>query len=496
MMRRRLSRSISRRSFLRGTSVTATAAGFQLGFTRQSSSVLTPKGKEPKRVAVIGAGLAGLAAAWELDAAGHDVMVLEARTRPGGRVSTLRDPFADKLFAESGALAFAPGYTEANRYIDTLGLERAAWEIPDLSPLYHLKGRRFSAREGEKADWPYELTEQEQSLGLMGILGRYLLETLPPEASDPTTWSKPALRELDKWTLGEYMRSKGASEGAVELIRDTQWFGVGVDTLSMLSAAVSALGLFMSGAPFVLAGGNDKLPRGMAARLKEKIRYGVQVLALRDDGTEVEVTTRRGSRIETVTADRLICALPALVLRKLEVRPELSADQRAALAKLQYLDTTRIFVQVGRCFWFDEGVTGAVSTDLPIAEIGRQPVSKVGGPKERMILESHIRGPLDGNTVNRSDPEMIDDALREMAKAHPEILRYQEGGSVQAWSQDPCALAAYSWPRPGQVTRYLRILQRAHGRIHFAGEHTSILHATMEGALRSGIRAANEVHAA
>jgi monoamine oxidase len=496
-MRRKVSKSITRRSFLHKTSVTAaTAGGFQLGLTRQSSPVLTPNGKQPKRVVVLGAGLAGLAAVWELDAAGHDVMVLEARTRPGGRVSTLRDPFADKLFAESGALAFAPGYTEANRYIDTLGLKRAAWEIPDLSPLYHLRGRRFLAREGEKADWPYELTEQEQSLGLMGILGRYLLGPLPPEVSNPANWPKPALRELDKMTLGEYMRSKGASEGAVELIRDTQWFGVGVDSLSMLSAALSALGLFMSGAPFVLAGGNDKLPRGMATRLKEKIRYGVQVLALRDDGAEVEVSIRRGSRIETMTADRIICALPALVLKELEVRPELPKDQSAALANLQHLDTTRIFFQVGRCFWFDEGVTGAVSTDLPIVEIGRQPVSEVGGPNERIILESHIRAPLDPVTVNRTEAEFMEDALREMAKVHPGILRYQEGGTLKAWSQDPYSQAAYSWPGPGHVARYLRILQRAHGRIHFAGEHTSILHATMEGALRSGVRTANEVHAA
>jgi len=76
---------------------------------------------------------------------------------------------------------------------------------------------------------------------------------------------------------------------------------------------------------------------------------------------------------------------------------------------------------------------------------------------------------------------------------HPALGENVEGGTVKAWSNDPYALAGYSLPAPGQVTRWLPLLQRPHGRIHFAGEHTSILRATMEGALRSGIRAAAEV---
>jgi monoamine oxidase len=81
-----------------------------------------------------------------------------------------------------------------------------------------------------------------------------------------------------------------------------------------------------------------------------------------------------------------------------------------------------------------------------------------------------------------------------MKKVHPEISQFQEQGVVWAWSEDPNALAAISWPGPGDVTRYLEPLQRSHGRIHFAGEHTSILSGLMEGALRSGVRAASEVN--
>jgi monoamine oxidase len=112
---------------------------------------------------------------------------------------------------------------------------------------------------------------------------------------------------------------------------------------------------------------------------------------------------------------------------------------------------------------------------------------------KRAILESHVRGDVARQLGAMSDAEVIDLTIREMTKVFPDLPQYQEGGVVKAWSNDPFVLSAYSWPRPGQVTSFLEDLQRPHGRIHFAGEHTSILRALMEGALRSGLRAAEEV---
>lgn len=80
-----------------------------------------------------------------------------------------------------------------------------------------------------------------------------------------------------------------------------------------------------------------------------------------------------------------------------------------------------------------------------------------------------------------------------MSKIYPQIGDHVTKGHVKAWSSDPYALGGPSWPAPGDVTDYLKDLQAPHGNIHFAGEHTSILRSTMEGALRSGVRAASEV---
>ena len=86
--------------------------------------------------------------------------------------------------------------------------------------------------------------------------------------------------------------------------------------------------------------------------------------------------------------------------------------------------------------------------------------------------------------------------LGYLETVHPGLREHVEGAVVKAWENDPYAQGHLSWPDPGDVTDHLEFLQQPHGRIHFAGEHTSVLRGTMEGALRSGIRAAREVEEA
>ena len=447
-------------------------------------------------VLVIGAGLAGLAAAWELDAAGHDVTVLEAKARPGGRVRTLRAPFASGLFADAGAAAFSQAYTEANRYIDALGLERSPWARPGLPTLYHLNGERLAAGGGQPTEWPYDLSDEERGLGPMGLMKRYLFGPLPTQIAEPGTWSEPPLSGLDEMSLADYLREQGASEAAVELIADTQFFGARIERTSTLSSALAEFGLFFGGAPFVLKGGNDRLPTAMADRLGASMHYGVEVTGLRDTGQGVEVTAERTDRAETYEADRAVCAVPLGLLRGLTVEPPMPAAKRSAISAVPYVDATRTFLQVRRAFWYDEEVSGNAFTDLPIGTVYRHPMEDAAGPDQRAIVEGYTIGDAATRQATRSDDALIEHVIELMGRVHPGIEQYVEGAAVKAWGRDPYAAGHVSWPAPGDVTGHLYALQRPHGRIHFAGEHTTVLRGTMEGALRSGIRAAQEVNEA
>src|SRR6187549_1407319 len=96
---------LTRRDLLKHAALTLPALAGLSGLPGPALATDSAAGK-PRKVIVVGAGLAGLAAAYELVQLGHDVTVLEARTRPGGRVHTLRSPFADGLYAEAGAISY------------------------------------------------------------------------------------------------------------------------------------------------------------------------------------------------------------------------------------------------------------------------------------------------------------------------------------------------------------------------------------------------------
>ena len=457
-------------------------------------------GRPIKRVVVLGAGLAGLTAAWELDQAGHEVVVIEAQTRPGGRVLTLREGLSPGLSVEAGAMSFSDSYRHLLHYMQLFQipyetLETAAVRSTGRSALYHLRGKRTRAQADGTVGWPFDLTDEERAMGQVGILQKYLLSVLDG-TSDPTQsytfpdWARPH----DRKTLSELAAERGASRGARELIGSTFWFADVRKEESAAACLLADLSLFYRGqTAYGFPEGGDALPLAFASRLGERIRYGAEVVRIEQHPERVAIVVKAGGVLDRLTADRVVCTVPFSVLRHIEIDPPFSPSKREVVSGLEYRSVTRVYLQVSRRFWEAEGVTGGAMTDLPIGQVQEHPIFRTGAEGRRALLEAHVRGDAALALDAMAEDDRLRFVLAEMEKVHPGVARYFEGGRTKSWQDDRWARGAYTWFRTGQMTSWLPRIIRPEGRIHFAGEHTSIFPATMEGAIESGVRAAREI---
>src|SRR5882724_7395795 len=165
---------INRRTFLKQSTIAV--AGVSLARLPIISATVAPK-----KIIIIGAGMAGLSAGYELSQAGHDVTILDARTRPGGRVQTLREPFSDGLYAEAGAARIPDNHDLTLHYVKHFGLTLVPFFPKELSMVYLIGGKRIKARSWSDLDLsqvPLDLTAEERRLGMSGLLQKYLGDAL------------------------------------------------------------------------------------------------------------------------------------------------------------------------------------------------------------------------------------------------------------------------------------------------------------------------------
>jgi len=488
--------SIHRRELLRASAIAAAGLALSPG-----AAVLAENPK--KKVVVLGAGLAGLAAAWELKQSGQDVVVVEAQRRAGGRVLTLRDGFPAGLSAEAGAMSFSDSYRYLVHYVRLFdvpheSLATAAVRSASGTALYYLRGTLFTARDGESVAWPYDLSAEERALGQAGILSKYVVSALDATGDPAQPYALPDwARSYDQQTLLELAAQRGASPGARELIRSTFWFADREDRESAAASLLSSISLFYRGqTAYGFPQGVDSLPLAFASRLQDRILYGTEVVRIEQSRDHVEVVVQVGETLNRLMADRVICTIPFPVLRNIETIPPFSESKREVVSDLKYRSVTRVYLQVRERFWERADVPGRAMTDLPIAQVQEHPIIRTGAEEGRSILEAHVRGDAALTIDAMAEHDRLRFVLAEMEKVHPGVTRYYEGGQSKSWQDDPWARGAYTSFRPGQVTAWLPRIARPEGRVHFAGEHTSIFSGTMEGAIESGIRAAREIEEA
>ena len=472
---------LTRRRFLKG------AGG--LALTGSAAGVLASQ----PRVAVVGAGLAGLAAAYDLVEAGFDVQLAEQSGRAGGRIRTVRDVFDDGAWVDVGGQTSGPGYANFFYFATLFELEFEPQSVFRGRPevIVDLEGKQYTASElrEDPGRWPLALLEGERPQAPMRLLNHYL-KPVAEQIGSVGRVLDPEFARYDEMSLRSLLESRGASEAALGLIEHTLNYN-SLDTVSALSALRDAVrALFASGGQALnLRNGNQTLTDAFATRLGDCVRYRCALQAVEQDrdGVTLQFETEAGR--EVWEAEAVVLAIPFTALRKIRFAPGLPADRQHIVDELPYTQVVQTYLQVSHRFWSNEDNVLAVYSDGPLERLFNAS-SRMSG--ERGLLVNWTNGAGTAAMQKLDAEERVEFAVSELEKIWPESRKLVERTYSNDWGKS-YAEGAYAHYAPGQMTRHAADIPKPIGRLHFAGEHTELVAPGMEGALTSGRRAAREI---
>lgn len=445
----------------------------------------------PQRVLVLGGGIAGLVAALELTELGHDPLILEAQNRAGGRIHTLRC-FADDLYAEAGAMRIPRAHDLTLELCERFGLELRRFPMDNPKGLVHVGGQRMTAAEAN-ADpdrLGFEVAEHERGRACADLWEQAIADERALVEADREAGWEEVVRRWDPHSLHDFLGEKGWSPGAIEMYGVMNFLEA-----DMHNAAVEVLREDLGGA-YVdmqeIAGGSDLLPRALAKELGDRIRYGAEVHAIDQTADDVTVHFKTEAGRYSEKGDYAICTLPFSVLRAVEVVTPFTREKQKAIRQLNYAASTKILFQVRERIWERDGIFGgATCTDLPVRRLNYptpDPSSKRG-----VLLASYTWSQDAARWGAMDEETRLEEALADVERIHPGIREVYECGASYAWYDDKYANGAFALFDPGQQGELHAAITAPEGRIRFAGEHCSLFHAWIQGAIESARREARAI---
>jgi monoamine oxidase len=457
------------------------------------------------KVVILGAGVAGLCAAYELGKRGYDCTILEARNRPGGRVWTVRNGSTlteiggqTERATFSEGLYFNPGPARVPQHHVTIDYYRELGVAIEPFTILNENAYVFSRKER-----PQKVRAREVRYGVRSDLDELLAKAIAHDRlDDPMSPAekKHVLQYLrDDGALNKaYGHARASGDGRFGYVRPPGAAndpGVERDPLNLKTLVDAFEWQLIFGdfsydwqpAMFQPVGGIDALPRAFAARLPGIIRYNSVVTYIGKRPNGVRITYRQdGGPHRALDADYAICTIPLSVLR--QVPGDWTPAMRHAIASIKYADTTKTGLEFKRRFWEeDDRIFGGISwTDQPIRQIW---YPSTGYLSQRGVLTGMYTFEHEATKMGKLTPrERTQAALAYGAELHPQYGAEFSSSFSIAWQNVPHSQGGWASYTDAQRRNVFPILNRPDHNIYLAGEHMSYDGGWQAGALDSARR--------
>ena len=469
-------------------------------------------------VLILGAGLAGMCAAYELRKAGYRVQILEYNDRPGGRNWSL---YGGDAYTELG------GFTQKVEFADGLYLNPGPWRVPHhhyalvhyckllkvaLEPFTQVNYAACVQSPGAFGGKPKRYREVEADFN--GHVAELLAKCVRQNALDQ------AVTAEDREVLLEAMREWGALDKNYEyrkglLASERRGWdsdpGGGTTSVPIPSEPMALSELLQSklwryiaaghiyefqSMVFQPVGGMGMIGKAFGRELEGLIRYNAKVTEIRQDAGGVTVhwqDAKSGGAQQSTSAQWCLCTIPASILSQIPL--QVGAPMKSAIDAVSYEAAIKVGLQFRRRFWEqDEAIYGGITyTDLPIALIG-YPSTRFFDDGPAVLLGAYNFGTDAYEITAMSPEERVRRTVEWGAQIHPQYTREFQNGVGVAWHRVPWTLGCYGrWTDELRAQHYDNLCA-IDGRILLAGEHVSRIPGWQEGALTSALDAIRRLH--
>lgn len=459
-----------------------------------------PKSRFPKSIIIIGAGLSGLVAGSLLKEAGHSVKILEASNRVGGRVYTLRTPFSNGLYLDAGAMRIPESHYLVLEYVRQFGLPIQLFINETPEDILYVNGIKAQLKNYlmNPDILRYPVAPQERGKTAQQLLNMAVRPILDFIHQDPRRNWPQVVNAYDRYSMHAFLKYGAAySDGAIEMM------GVLLGIEGFMEESFLDIWRFLMPLEdrrfYQIPGGNDLLPRAFLPKLWGDLLFGHRVTRMIQHPNGVTILSDQEGAANTASlmGDLAIVTVPFTVLKRIEVEPRDSFSHLKwkAIRELHYILDTKTGLEFKSRFWERGGQSGGRTiTDLPI-RFTYYPSYGIGTPGPAVILASYTLGDDAMTWDGLSSEERIRYCLKNLAAIHGDQVYHEfVRGASFSWSQNPYSCGDWVIFKPGQQTELFPYIAAPEGRFHFAGEHTTLTHGWMQGAIESGLRVAAEVN--